>query len=173
MRIRFIYYHKREKICENSVGNMVSVKVFFGCFELHDGSREPNFRSRNRISLGPGHNRNVRSYLFSGELFLRHIRMSYILFPELVDHIFEYLNDRSLYACLFVSQQFNEHAARLLYRHLRFDGGFTDYYSNESHKLQVVTRYGETDKFSNIKSRNRCGKASTGDLLLPDTSRAF
>src|SRR5579863_853605 len=99
--------------------------------------------------------------------------MSSLLFPELIDHIFEYLDDRDLYTCLFISHQFNEHATRLLYRNLRFDAGFTAYYSNESHRLQVVTHFGEADKCRNTESRNPSGKAYTGDPPSLSTSRIF
>ena len=91
-------------------------------------------------------------------------RMSYLLFPELIDHIFEYLDDRDLYTSLFVSHQFNEHATRLLYRHIRFDAGFTADYSNERHKIQVVTCLGE--------SENRVGIQKAGislGKLIPET----
>ena len=90
--------------------------------------------------------------------------MSYILLPELVNHIFQYLDDRDLYKCLFVSHQFNEHASRLLYSDLRFDAGFTDYYSNEEHKLQVDTRFADAYQCRNIDSRSRFGTVSTGGL---------
>ena len=73
------------------------------------------------------------------------LEMSFPLFPELIDHIFEYLYDRDLYTCLFVSHQFNEHATRLLYRYVRFVAGFTAYYSNELHKRQVFTCLAESD----------------------------
>ena len=68
-----------------------------------------------------------------------------LLFPELIDHIFEYLNDHDLYTFLFVSFQFNEHATRFLYRHIDFVAGFTAYYSNESHKRQVSLVVGQPD----------------------------
>ena len=71
--------------------------------------------------------------------------MLHLLFPELIDHIFEYLDDHGLYNCLFVSHQFNEHATPLLYRYIRFAAGFTAYYSNESHKQQVFTYLDESD----------------------------
>ena len=63
--------------------------------------------------------------------------MSRILIPELIDDIFQYLDNRDLYQCLFVSRQFNEPATRLIFRDLRFDGGFADNYSNEKRMLQV------------------------------------
>jgi len=65
--------------------------------------------------------------------------MTHLLIPELIDNIFEYLNDRDLYTCLFVNPQFHSHAIRVIYRDISFNAGFTAYYSNEEHKLQVVT----------------------------------
>ena len=90
--------------------------------------------------------------------------MSFLLLPELIDHIFEYLNDRDLYTCLFVSHQFNDHATRLLYRYILFNAGFTAYDSNEHHKIQVVPCLREAD--------NRVGIQKAGISLgkhIPET----
>jgi hypothetical protein len=89
--------------------------------------------------------------------------MSSILIPELIDYIFQYLDDRDLYQCLFVSRQLNEPATRLLFRDLRFDADFTDFYSNEKHMLQVSPRIHKAHKFSSIESRSPCGTVCTGD----------
>ena len=70
--------------------------------------------------------------------------MTNLLFSELIDDIFEYLNPRDLYTCLLVNYQFNAHATRLLYRDINFNAGFTAYYSNEEHKIQVDTCFEET-----------------------------
>jgi len=96
-------------------------------------------------------------------------RMFDILFPELVDHIFQYLDDQDFYACLFVSRQFNENAIRLLYSDLRFDADFTDYASNEEQKFQVAARLGDAYRGRNIDRRNCFGTACTRDLLSPCT----
>lgn len=65
-------------------------------------------------------------------------RMSYLLLPELIYPIFEYLDDHDLHTCLFVSHQSNERATRLLLRYVSFAAGFL-LNSNEHHKHQVVT----------------------------------
>jgi hypothetical protein len=96
--------------------------------------------------------------------------MSRILIPELIDIIFQYLDNRDLYQCLFVSRQFNEPATRLIFRHLRFDAGFTDYYSNEQHMLQVAPRFHRPHQYRSIESRSPYGMVCTGDQRSPSTS---
>ena len=96
--------------------------------------------------------------------------MSRILIPELIDDIFQYLDDRDLHRCLFVSRQFNEPATRLLFRDLRFDAGFTDYYSNEKHMLQVPPPFHRAHQYRSIESRTPYGMVCTGDQRSPSTS---
>jgi hypothetical protein len=92
--------------------------------------------------------------------------MAHLLLSELIDDIFEYLNNRDLYTCLFVSHQFNAHAARVLYRDITFNAGFTAYYSNEQDKIQVHTY------LSRRNPDNRVGIQKTGISMgkhIPET----
>jgi hypothetical protein len=69
-----------------------------------------------------------------------------LLFPELIDLVFDFLDKRDLYTCLFISHQFNEHATRLLYRYVSLQAGFfAADYSNELHRQQVSTFLAELD----------------------------
>ena len=49
--------------------------------------------------------------------------VAYILIPELLDEIFEYLDTRDIHTCLFVSRQFYTHAIQFIYRTIELSSG--------------------------------------------------